>query len=121
MRHAFARRVFGLAGIYGLLVLTPQYFVAERLGRDAPPPLTHPEFYHGFIGIALAWQVAFLIVARDPARFRPIMIAAVLEKLAFGVPTVILFLQRRVAATLLGFAAMDLLFVAAYARTRARA
>ena len=43
MRNTFARRVFRFAGIYGLVVRPPQYFLAERLGRDAPPPLTHLE------------------------------------------------------------------------------
>ena len=41
----FARRVFLLAGIYGLFVLLPQYFLEDRTGRDYPPPITHPDFY----------------------------------------------------------------------------
>ena len=30
----FASRVFAIAGIYGILVLAPQYFLEERLSRD---------------------------------------------------------------------------------------
>jgi hypothetical protein len=65
---AFARRVFTLAGLYGVLVLVPQYFMEDQVGRDFPPPITHPENYYGFIGVALAWQVLFFILARDPVR-----------------------------------------------------
>ena len=32
----FAKRVFLIAGVYGLLVLVPQYFMEERIGRDTP-------------------------------------------------------------------------------------
>jgi len=57
----FARRVFAAAGIYGVLVLAPQYFMEGRIGRDFPPPITHPEHFYRFIGVALAWQVLFLV------------------------------------------------------------
>jgi hypothetical protein len=120
----FARVVFSVAGVYGLLVLVPQYFLEEKYGRDFPPPVAHPEHYYGFIGVALAWQVLFLVLARDPARYRAMMIPAVLEKLGFGAAAVVLFLLGRVAAPLLAFAAIDLvlaaLFVAAYLKTPAR-
>jgi hypothetical protein len=56
----FARRLFLIAGIYGVLVLAPQYFLEAKTGRDFPPPITHLEHYYGFIGVALAWQVFFL-------------------------------------------------------------
>ena len=115
---AFARRVFTAAGIYGLLVLLPQYFMEARVGRDFPPAITHPEHFYGFIGVALAWQVAFLRLARDPRRHRILMLPAVLEKLAFGVPALVLYLQGRVAAPVLAFGLLDLglaaLFLRAY-------
>ena len=76
----WARRVFGAAGIVGLLMLLPHYFLFEKIGRDYPPAITHPEFFYGFIGVAVAWQFAFLVIARDPARYRLLMIPAVLEK-----------------------------------------
>ena len=77
MPMTFAKRVFFLAGIYGLVVLLPQYFMEERTGRDFPPPVTHPEYFYGFIGVAVAWQIVFLIISRDPVRYRPIMLAAI--------------------------------------------
>ena len=117
----FAQRVFLLAGLYGLLALVPQYFLEAKNGRDFPPPITHPEYYYGFIGVALAWQILFLIMARDPARYRPMMIPSVFEKASFGMAVVVLFLQQRVTALLLGFGIIDLifgaLFVLSYART----
>jgi hypothetical protein len=63
----FARRLFLLAGIYGILVLAPQYFLEAKLGQDYPPPITHPEQFYGFIGVALAWQAAFLLISRTRA------------------------------------------------------
>src|SRR5687768_7041494 len=59
----FARRVFLGAAIYGLIVLLPQYFLEEKTGRDFPPPITHVEYYYGFIGVAVAWQIVFLIIS----------------------------------------------------------
>ena len=117
----FARRVFALAGIYGLIVLTPQLFLEAEIGRENPPAITHPEFFYGFTGVALAWQVAFIVISRDPARFRPLMIPAMLEKASFAIAGAVLFLQGRLSPLVLGFAGIDLLlgilFVVAYLKT----
>lgn len=119
----FAKIVFTAAGVYGLLVLLPQYFLEGRYGRDFPPPVGHPEHYYGFVGLAVAWQIAFLMIARDPVRYRPLMIAAVLEKLSFGVAAFVLYAAGRVAPLLLAPAGLDLLlgalFAAAYLKTPA--
>ena len=118
---AFARRVFLIAGIYGVSVLVPQYFLEGRTGRDFPPAITHPEYYYGFIGIALAWQLAFLVISRDPVRFRPMMIPAIAEKVSFGIPAVALFVLGRLNPQMLAAALLDLMlgafFLAAYLRT----
>jgi hypothetical protein len=117
----FARRVFLVAGIYGLIVLTPPLFLEEQTGRDNPPAITHPEYYYGFLGIGLAWQVLFLVIAADPLRLRPAMLPCVLEKLSFGVAVTTLFLLGRVDAIVFGFSLVDVvlgvLFVLAYVRT----
>ncbi|HEX8130489.1 MAG TPA: hypothetical protein VF527_15415 [Pyrinomonadaceae bacterium] len=117
----FAKILFLVAGIYGLVALLPQYFLEEYNGRNFPPPITHPEYYYGFVGVAVAWQVLFLILAKDPVRFRPMMIPAVLEKLGFGVVAVILYAQQRLSAFTLGAGLIDLilgaLFVVAYVKT----
>ena len=117
----FARVVFLVAGIYGLLVLVPQFFLEARIGRDAPPPITHPEFFYGFLCVAVAWQVLFLVLSRDPARYRPMMIPAMLEKIGFPIAVVILYLQGRLDPTIFAPAGADLvlfvLFFFSYRKT----
>lgn len=118
----FARTVFTVAGIYGLLVIGPQYFLEARIGVDDPPAITHPEYFYGFVGVALAWQVVFLVIGRDPLRYRPLMPVALLEKWPFAVAAWVLFAQGRVSATLALFGTIDFvlgcLFLAAWRATR---
>lgn len=119
----FARRVFGFAGIYGLIVLVPQLFAESRVSHDHPPAITHPEYFYGFLGVAIAWNLCFLVIARDPIRFRQAMLPAMVEKLAFGVPSLVLFAQHRLSLVTTCFATFDLvllaLFIVAYRRTGA--
>ena len=100
--------------------MLPQYFLEAKVGRDYPPPITHPENYYGFIGITLAWQLLFLVIGRDPVRLRPAMLPAVVEKLAFAIAIVVLYAQGRVASALFPFVAIDLvlavLFTVCYRR-----
>lgn len=116
-----AKYVFNIAGIYGLIVLIPQYFLENRIGEDYPPPITHPEHFYGFIGVALVWQLLFLIIANDPIRFRIVMLPAILEKLAFGLPCIFLFIQGRLPVMVLAVASLDLilavLFLISYRMT----
>src|SRR5439155_18961503 len=97
----WVRWLFRLAGIYGLVVLLPLYFLEERIGRDDPPAISHPEYFYGFVGVALAWQVVFLLIAQDPVRFRPLMVPAVLEKATWSIATFGLFARGRVSGALL--------------------
>ena len=119
----FAKIAFRIAGIWGFLVLTPLYFLFETAGRQNPPAINHPEFYFSFVGIALIWQIAFLLIASDPIRFRPFMIVAALEKLSYIVTMVVLYLQHRVAPNQLIWIVPDsilcLLFIASYVKTPA--
>jgi hypothetical protein len=120
----FAKIVFLAAGIWGLLTLTPMYFLIDRVGVDTPPPIAHPEFYYGFLGVALAWQFAFFLIGSDPARYRPLMPVAMFEKFGYVIAAGVLFAQGRLAAGGMLFgAAADLvlgtLFVAVFVRTRA--
>jgi hypothetical protein len=111
----FARYSFLIAGIYGLLSLSPMYFLEAKNGRDFPPAITHPEYYYGFIGVALAWQALFLVLSINPRRYRPMMIPAMLEKLSFAVPVIALFLQNRVAFLMVVAAVPDLIFLCLFA------
>lgn len=121
----FARWVYLLAGIYGLLVLAPQYFLESRNGISYPPVINHPEYYYGFVGVAIAWQVAFLIVSKDPKKYRLMMIAAVLEKYSYGIAVLILFWQGRIANFVLITGVIDIalgtLFAMCYMKVRERA
>ena len=120
----FAKVVFWVAGIWGLVVITPLYFMFDLIGKQDPPAITHPEFYYGFVGCALAWQIAFICIARDPVRLRPMMIPSVVEKFTYGVAVLALVMQGRRNQRDLVFAATDLtlgvLFVAAYVVTGGR-
>jgi hypothetical protein len=102
-----ARWVFRLAGIYGLLAVVPMYFLERRIGIDAPPPITHPEYFYGFIGVALAWQLAFLVISLDPVRYRLLMVPAIIEKLSFAAAALVLLLQQRLSGMVFGFAMID--------------
>ena len=112
-----ARIVYLVAGIYGLLVLTP--------GLIAPPASSTPLFVIAFLASALVWQILFLIIAVDPRRFRPMMPVTVLEKAAFFVPVLILYRTGTIPAdtTFYGGLAdggLMLLFALAWWRSGAR-
>lgn len=117
----FAKIIFWLAAISGFFTITPLYFMFDLIAEKDPPPITHPAFFYGFVGVALVWQITFAMIARDPVRFRTIMIPAVLEKLVYSIPVIVLVLQKRTRPADLLFAAIDLslgvLFVIAYLRT----
>ena len=117
----FAKIVFWVAGIWGLLVITPLYFMFDLVGRNDAPPIIHSGFFYGFAGVALAWQFAFVFIATDTARFRPLMIPCVLEKLGYGAAVLALVMQGQMHRAELLFAGNDLLlgllFVIAYFKT----
>jgi len=120
----FAKVVFWVAGIWGLLVITPLYFIFDLIGKQDPPAITHPGFYYGFVGCALAWQIAFLLIGREPVRLRVMMIPSVVEKFAYGLAVVVLVMQGRTNQRDLVFAATDItlgvLFVAAFVKAGGR-
>jgi hypothetical protein len=119
----FARLTFLVAGAWGVLVLVPLYFVLDTVGRQAPPPVTHPEFYYGFLGVALAWQIAFFVIGSDPVRYRPMMIPAMIEKFGHVATMTILYLRGRMNTPQLLANLPDLLwgvlFVIAFRKTPA--
>jgi hypothetical protein len=111
----FARLVFRMAGIYGLLVMPPMYFLESRISHDQPPPITHPEFYYGFIGLCVVWQIAFLLISRDPIRYRPFILVAILEKLSFGLAAPILYAFGRIGIPVFAMASIDLILCVLFA------
>jgi len=117
----FAKYLFYLAGIWGILVITPLYFIFNEIPKKDPPPITHPLFYYGFAGVALAWQFVFLVIGSNPARFRPLMLVGILEKLGYFIPALVLYSQHRVhigdVYISSGDAVLAVLFLIAYLKT----
>jgi hypothetical protein len=103
----FASRVYRWAAIYGIVVLTLAYF------QPVPDPwhLTHL----GFVGTALVFQGVFLVIARDPQRFEPLMPVTLFEKLCFGIPAVAFAARGQVPAMSAVFGGIDLLLAALFA------
>ncbi|MEP7076335.1 MAG: hypothetical protein ABI878_11050 [Acidobacteriota bacterium] len=118
----FAKYVFLIGGIYGLLALLPLYFMKDQIGVDHPPAITHAEFFYGFVGVAVAFQIVFLIISLDPVKYRLLMLASVVEKFSFAVPCTILFLKGLLAAPLFAASMVDgvlgVLFIASFVMTR---
>jgi hypothetical protein len=120
----FARIVFVVAGIWGIVVLTPFYWLVDVTGRRYDPPTAYPHFFYGFLAVVLAWQIAFLVIGSNPARFRALMIPAMLEKLGYAANLGVLFGQGRIALVDAMAAVPDgllgLLFILAFVRTRVK-
>jgi len=118
----FAKVVFVGAGIWGIGVLTPLYWLVDVSGRRYGVPTEYPQFYYGFLSVAMAWQIAFLIIGSNPARFRVLMIPGILEKLGYVVPLVVLYQQARVtwadAQAAVPDFALAILMMLAFVKTR---
>lgn len=117
----FAKVVFIAAGVWGIVVLTPLYFLLEISGRQYAAPTTYPQFVYGFLSVAMAWQIAFLMIGTSPVRFRPLMIASMVEKFGHVMTVAVLYGQARIS-TLDAMAAgpdllLGVLFIAAFAKT----
>ena len=117
----FPRVVFLAAGVWGLAVLPPLYFLVDVTGRHYAAPVDYPHFFYGFLSVALAWQFAFLVIGSNPARFRPLMIPGMLEKFGHVAGVVVLYGQGRLSAADATAAVPDallgLLFVVAFVMT----
>ena len=104
--------MFRIAAIYGVLVLTPMYFL--------PPPIKRADAYYGFIGCALIFQWLFWIIGGDPVRYRVLMLPAVAEKLVYAVPALALVVQGRAPTIVVPFAVLDLLLGAGFLVARSK-
>ena len=117
----FARVVFRIAGVWGIVVLTPLYFLVDLTGRQYAAPMEYPQFFYGFLSVAMAWQIAFLVIGLSPARFRPLMIPSFVEKLGHVAGVAVLYGQGRLSVADATAAAPDLLlgilFIVAFAVT----
>jgi cytochrome b len=118
----FARIVFIGAGIWGILVLTPFYWLVDVTGRQYSPPTEYPHFFYGFFVVALAWQIAFLVIGSNPARFRTLMIPCMVEKFGYVATLAVLYGHSRISTIDAQAAVPDcllgLLFIVAFVKTR---
>ena len=116
----FATWVYRIAGIYGLLVLTPLLFLERIVSQTSPPAITHPEYYYSFAVTGVAWQLAFLVMSKHPHRFRPLMPVTWFEK-SWGLIAIVLYLENRISSQVLALGLVDLLlgmlFIVAYLTT----
>jgi len=119
----FAKTVFIGAGVWGIVVLTPLYFLVDLTGRQYAPPETYPHFFYGFLSVTMAWQIAFLVIGSNPSRFRPLMIPSIIEKIGYIVTVAVLHGQARISAADAATAGPDVLlgvlFIAAFVKTAA--
>ena len=117
----FAKYTFLISGIYGLIVLLPQLFLENRIGVDQPPAITHPEFFYGFVWVAVAFQFVFLTIASDPVRYRTLMLVSLVEKFPFLITVIVLYMQGRVGWQMLAAGSIDgfwgVMFLISYFRT----
>lgn len=91
-----ARSVFAFSGAYGILVLAPMLFREAEISLSPMGAINHPEFYYGFICLALVFQFLFVLIALDPLRYRPAMLIAAAEKFAFFLPVMVLERDGRI-------------------------
>jgi hypothetical protein len=117
----FARTVFTVAGMYGIVVLVPPLFLESQYNRMYPPPITHPEFFYGFFALGIAWQILFFILATDPIKYRSMMIPSMLEKTGYPLALIFLHLHNHIAPRMFALGSVDwiflILFAIAYAKT----
>jgi hypothetical protein len=115
MTIKFAQRLFLGAGIYGLAVLVPMFFLKDVIGGYDPPAITHAEFYYGFVCTAFAWQLVYLMMWREPLRLRPMLIPAITGKAGFAVSVLVMFARGQLAARSIVLPSIDLALAALFA------
>jgi hypothetical protein len=106
----FAKIVFWIAGAFGLLASVAMYFQSG------------PNAYYGLIAGVLAFQVVFFLIARDPQRYRLMMIPGMLEKFIWVGTFAYFYLRGQITASELASATvlhglLGVLFVIAFFKT----
>ena len=95
----FATWSFALAGVYGLVATVSLYFRA---------PLTpDTQWLYAFAGAAAATQLAYLLIATDPVRYRLVIPVGIASKLSFAVPMTVLYARGDIVMASFLFALID--------------
>lgn len=97
---------FAVAAAYGLIA-TLSLYAGPALGADTL-------MRYAFAGAAAATQLAYLLIARDPIRYRMLIPVGIASKISFAVPAA-LVATRTGADGLLAAAALDLLLATFFA------
>jgi hypothetical protein len=106
-----ARWIFWVAAFIGIFEVIPLLALEDDIFAGVPATYrVHLELYYGFVGVTFAWQVAFVLIGLDPVRLRPVMLAAIIEKLTFVIAVLWLYFAGRVMGQALIFGGIDLLF-----------
>lgn len=117
----FAKWVFTIGGIWGVIVIAPLFFMENSLAAMTGP-FSHPDTYYGFAASTLAWQFGYLLIGRDPVRYRPFMLLGAFGKAVFFGACWTLAILGRVQPLVAWAVTPDIilaiLFVVAWWRTR---
>lgn len=117
----FAKWVFLVGGVWGVLVIAPLFFAEQFMADSTGKPFNHPDTYYGFVAAVLCWQFSYLLISRDPVRYRPFMLLGALGKVLYAGGCWLLFAQGRIPITVPAIASPDLLlatlFVVSWFRT----
>lgn len=105
----WVRPWFQVAAIYGGAALV---VALASLSTDSLLRLTQL----AFIGVAGAFQLLFWIIALDPLRYRVLMLVAVAEKVAFGLPALTLARTVHGGSAIAALAIIDLLLAIGFLR-----
>ena len=118
----FAKWVFTIGGVWGVLIIGPLFFAEGAMADATGKPFSHPDTYYGFVAAVFCWQLSYLVISRDPARYRPFMLLGALGKLLYAGGCWLLFAQGRIPVTVPAIASPDLLlallFVVAWFKTK---
>ncbi len=110
----FARWSFALAAAWGVFMLLPLYFQEDWYVIVFPPALTHPEFFYAFITTGLTMQFIFILIAMEPLRLRPVMLAGIAVKIGFPTTYLVLYYGGRLDLVSLKYALPDFVFAALF-------
>jgi hypothetical protein len=104
----FASWTFRISALYGTVILFPLFFAERTIAVSTPPPITHPEYFYGFLCTALATQGLYFWISTDPLRYRPLMLVGVFAKFAFAAASCVLAWQGRLRGAPLLLSVIDL-------------
>ena len=109
----FARIVFWTAGGIGVLAMIPMYLREDDY------------VYYSILAALVAWQFAFFVIATDPARYRTLMLPAMIEKFGWVFTLGFFFMRGTITAvefypSISVHGVLGMLFVAAYFKTPKR-